>query len=205
MSYLFGKNCLKFSSIAIFLLFFQLAKGQSDWSDVDNFLQTHQKEMGKDFVMMVWKKDDTVVYKKEIGALKALKTLQVADCSLFDDSIPEELTTLPLEEITLTSNGLTNFELLTKIASLKKINLGGNDIVEIPTSVVTNNEIKNLKNLELLNLSKNNISDISQVLDALSDIKLLVIISNKNLTHNPVDEGQLEKLAKKTALVASVS
>lgn len=142
---------------------------------------------------------------KEIGALKALKTLQVADCSLFDDSIPEELTTLPLEEITLTSNGLTNFELLTKIASLKKINLGGNDIVEIPTSVVTNNEIKNLKNLELLNLSKNNISDISQVLDALSDIKLLVIISNKNLTHNPVDEGQLEKLAKKTALVASVS
>lgn len=111
---------------------------------------------------------------KEIGNLKSLKTLQAADCSLFDDSIPEELVTLPLEELTLTSNGLTNFELMTKIASLKRLNLGGNDIVEIPQSVQEYNQIKNLKNLELLNLSKNNISDISQVLDALSDIKILV-------------------------------
>jgi Leucine-rich repeat (LRR) protein len=72
---------------------------------------------------------------KEISALKSLKTLQMADCGLFDDSLPEEITTLPLEELTLTSNGLTNFELLTKITSLRRLNLAGNDIVEIPASV----------------------------------------------------------------------
>lgn len=75
---------------------------------------------------------------KEIGNLKSLKTLQLADCSLFDDSIPEEITSLPLEEITLTSNGLTNFELLVKISTLKRLNLAGNDIVEIPITVEKN-------------------------------------------------------------------
>lgn len=81
MSYLFGKYCLKFSRITLFLLFFQSAKSQTDWSDVDNFLQSHQKDMGKDFVMMVWKKDDTVVYKKEMGTLNSKTQGQLSHVS----------------------------------------------------------------------------------------------------------------------------
>ena len=72
---------------------------------------------------------------KEIAALKSLKVVQLADCSLFDDSFPEEIMTLPLEELTLTSNGITDFSLMTKIPTLKRLNLAGNDIVEIPVTV----------------------------------------------------------------------
>ena len=54
-------------------------------------------------------------------------------------------------------------------------------------------------------MAKNNISDISQVLEALSDVKLVVRDIYKNLTHNPVDESQLAKLEKKVKLVASIS
>lgn len=74
---------------------------------------------------------------KEIAALSQLKILQLADCSLFDDSLPEELSSLPLEELTLANNGLTNFERLTKITTLKRLNLAGNDILALPESVPT--------------------------------------------------------------------
>lgn len=67
MSYNFPKNCLKFSLLALFLLFLQAARSQSKWSAVDDFLQSKQKELGKDFVVAVWKKGDTLVYKKETG------------------------------------------------------------------------------------------------------------------------------------------
>ena len=67
MSLNFQKFCLKFSFTFTFLLFLQAAFGQTDWSRIDNFLQSRQKELGKDFVVAVWKKDDTVVYKKEMG------------------------------------------------------------------------------------------------------------------------------------------
>lgn len=67
MSFNIFKSCLKCSLTAIFLLFLQAAQSQADWSGVDNFLLTKQKELGKDFVVAVWKKDDTLVYKKEMG------------------------------------------------------------------------------------------------------------------------------------------
>ena len=72
---------------------------------------------------------------KELGNLSSLKILQVTNCSFFDDSIPNEIAKLPLEEITLTSNGLTNFDILTRIPTLKRINLGSNDIISIPENV----------------------------------------------------------------------
>lgn len=72
---------------------------------------------------------------KEIEALSQLKTLQLADCSLFDDSLPEELYKLPLEELTLANNGFTKFDEITRIESLKRLNLAGNDILTIPESV----------------------------------------------------------------------
>ena len=73
---------------------------------------------------------------QEIGSLQSLKTLQMAECNLFDDSLPEEITKLPLEELTLTSNGLTSFDLLTQIPTLKRLNLASNDILTIPSSVL---------------------------------------------------------------------
>lgn len=71
----------------------------------------------------------------EISLLTQLQILQLADCSLFDDSLPEELTTLQLEELTLANNGLTKFDLVTKIVSLKRLNISGNDVMTLPQDV----------------------------------------------------------------------
>lgn len=72
---------------------------------------------------------------KQIEALSKLRILQLADCSLFDDSLPDELLKLPLEELTLANNGFTNFDKLTKIETLKRLNLASNDILSVPESV----------------------------------------------------------------------
>lgn len=72
---------------------------------------------------------------KEIGLLTQLQVLQLADCGLFDDSLPEDIATLQLEELTLSNNGLTGFDLLTKIATLKRLNISGNDIMTLPQEV----------------------------------------------------------------------
>lgn len=65
------KPCLKFSLLPIFLLFLQVSYARQDWSDVDQFIETNQKQLGKEFVVMVWKKDDTLAYKKEVGMFKS--------------------------------------------------------------------------------------------------------------------------------------
>ncbi len=71
----------------------------------------------------------------EIASLKNLKSLHMASCELFDDSIPEQLSSLQLEELILSNNGLTNFDKLTGLFSLKRLNLSSNEILSLPADV----------------------------------------------------------------------
>ena len=64
----------------LFLLLLQPAFAQP-FSDLDNILQQKQKLLGKDFVVMIWKKDDTLVYKKETGDFNSKTQAPIASCS----------------------------------------------------------------------------------------------------------------------------
>src|SRR5215471_6131951 len=68
--------CINVTTILTFLLILQPVDGQRNvkplpgqekFSDLDGLLVQKQKELGKDFVVMLWKKDDTLVFKKELG------------------------------------------------------------------------------------------------------------------------------------------
>lgn len=76
MSYKTSINCLKFSSMAFFLLFLQIAQAQpkkkntkevgiANFEQLDFLVQKNQKQLGNDLVVMVW--TDTLVYKRELG------------------------------------------------------------------------------------------------------------------------------------------
>ncbi len=81
MTYKFVINCLKCCLISSFLLFFQTLYGQYNFSELDKKLDENQKLLGKDFVVMLWKKDDTLIYKKEIGEYKSKTVAPIASCS----------------------------------------------------------------------------------------------------------------------------
>ena len=53
---------------------------QYDFSGLTSTLETNQKSLGKDLVMMVWK-DDTLVYKKELGDFKTKTVAPLGDAS----------------------------------------------------------------------------------------------------------------------------
>ncbi len=73
--------CLKSSFVALCLLLLQPAIAQYNWSALDSELLTNQKMLGNDLVMMVWKKDDTLVYKKEMGLFNSKTSAPIASCS----------------------------------------------------------------------------------------------------------------------------
>ena len=72
---------------------------------------------------------------KDIAKLKNLTNLQMNQCSLYDDGIPEEISALNLEELSLSGNALTSIKPLTCILSLKRLNASQNEILEIPLEV----------------------------------------------------------------------
>jgi len=63
------------------MLFLQTSFAQQNFSDVDNILAQKQKLLGKDYVCMIWKKDDTLVYKKEFGDFNSKTQAPIASCS----------------------------------------------------------------------------------------------------------------------------
>jgi CubicO group peptidase (beta-lactamase class C family) len=82
--------CLKFSVFIVSLLFFQTVISQKkekplpvkyDFSELDNLLTQKQGLIGKDYVVLIWEKDDTLVYKKEVGEYKSKTIAPVASCS----------------------------------------------------------------------------------------------------------------------------
>lgn len=81
MAYKSSSICIKVTSLFAFLLLLQSVFAQSNFGDLDDILQQKQKLLGKDFVVMVWKKDDTLVYKKEFGDFNSKTQAPIASCS----------------------------------------------------------------------------------------------------------------------------
>ena len=90
MSYKFNLICLKCSLLGLFLLQLQTGFSQKkqdyssskyNWANIDKELQARQKLLGDDVVMMVWKKDDSLVYKKELGEFTSKTQAPIASCS----------------------------------------------------------------------------------------------------------------------------
>jgi len=82
--------CINVTTILTFLLILQPVDGQRNvkplpgqekFSDLDGLLVQKQKEFGKDLVVMLWKKDDTLVYKKELGEFNTKTQAPIASCS----------------------------------------------------------------------------------------------------------------------------
>jgi CubicO group peptidase (beta-lactamase class C family) len=81
MAYKFTNACLKCSLLAAIMLFFQPVFSQYNFSELDKKLEEKQNLLGKDFVVMIWKKDDTLIYKKEVGEFKSKTQAPIASCS----------------------------------------------------------------------------------------------------------------------------
>jgi CubicO group peptidase (beta-lactamase class C family) len=82
--------CIKVTTILALLLILQPVDGQRNlkpvpgqerFSDLDELLVQKQKTIGKDFVVMIWKKDDTLAYKKELGEFNSKTQAPIASCS----------------------------------------------------------------------------------------------------------------------------
>jgi CubicO group peptidase (beta-lactamase class C family) len=73
--------CINVTVVLSFLLLFQPAFAQNNFSELDAILQQKQKLLGKDYVVMIWKKDDTLVYKKEVGEFNSKTQAPIASCS----------------------------------------------------------------------------------------------------------------------------
>lgn len=80
MTYQWYQNCLKSSLLAVFLLLFQMIPAQ-DFSAFEQKVLAEQKVLGNDVVILVWKKDDTLVYKKELGSYNSKTQAPIASCS----------------------------------------------------------------------------------------------------------------------------
>ena len=82
--------CLKFSLFIVSLLIFQTTNAQRkekplltkyNFSNLDNILAEKQSLIGKDYVVLIWKKGDTLQYKKEVGEYKSKTIAPIASCS----------------------------------------------------------------------------------------------------------------------------
>ena len=82
--------CLKFSLFIVPLLIFQSTNAQKkekplvskyNLSGLDKILEEKQSLIGKDYVVLIWKKDDTLIYKKEVGEYKSKTIAPIASCS----------------------------------------------------------------------------------------------------------------------------
>ncbi len=57
------------------------AVAEQNFPELDDILTQKQKVLGKDFVVMLWKKDDTLVYQKELGDFNSKTQAPIASCS----------------------------------------------------------------------------------------------------------------------------
>lgn len=66
MTYNFRSTCLKFSAVAVFMLFLQVSFAQTDFTDFTSTLEARKKDLGTDFVVAI-SNTDTIVYQKAFG------------------------------------------------------------------------------------------------------------------------------------------
>ena len=81
MSYKMLRNCLNCSVLALGLLLLQTATAQSSITGLDQQLTASQKQLPRDYVLQVWKKDDTLAYQKIAGELTAKSAIQIGASS----------------------------------------------------------------------------------------------------------------------------
>jgi len=89
MSYKVSSSCLKFSTVAVFLLFFQTGFSQTkknpkeigttQFASLDERVQQNQKLLGGNVVALVW--TDTLVYKRELGEFDSKTAAPIASAS----------------------------------------------------------------------------------------------------------------------------
>jgi CubicO group peptidase (beta-lactamase class C family) len=80
MAYKGSSICMKVTTILASLLLLQPVFAQQNFSDLDGIFTQKQKLLGKDFVIMLWKKNDTLVYKKEFGEFNSKTQAPIASC-----------------------------------------------------------------------------------------------------------------------------
>jgi CubicO group peptidase (beta-lactamase class C family) len=73
-------TCCKVSIVLVFMLFFQLIYGQTDFSEVDKKFEAAKKELGGNAVTMIYK-DGKIIYQKAIGDFTAKTQAPIASCS----------------------------------------------------------------------------------------------------------------------------
>ena len=73
-------SCVKVSAALIFMLFFQLANSQTDFSGVDKKIEAAKKELGGNAVALIYK-DGKIVYTKALGEFTAKTQAPIASCS----------------------------------------------------------------------------------------------------------------------------
>lgn len=74
-------SCLKSSLFIATLLIFQPLTAQPDLTAMEKELAAKKSLLGKDFVVLVWKNGDSLVYKKEVGEFKSRTVAPIASCS----------------------------------------------------------------------------------------------------------------------------
>lgn len=72
MSLIFSNNCLKFSSLAFFLLFFQVCFAQTSFNELNDIVDQKQKQLKQDLVLLVANKD-TIIYQKDSKMFSATR------------------------------------------------------------------------------------------------------------------------------------
>lgn len=146
---------------------------------------------------------------KKVEVLKNMKNLIELDLSENTISqFPSFLLKLHrLEALNLSYNHFDSLPALITNSKIKRLNLEGNNLKKLPAKIsnlkqieelyLANNsltclpsDISNCKNLKILDLSNNQIAEIPKMLRKLKKLRVII------LTGNPIDEDNLEKVAK---------
>ncbi len=72
--------CLKFSTVLGFMLICLISAAQYNFSAIDHFLISHQKELSNDAAIMIYK-DGKIIYQKELGEFTIKTKAPIASCS----------------------------------------------------------------------------------------------------------------------------
>lgn len=73
-------TCAKVSTVLVFMLFFQYANAQPDYTEVANKIERARKELGGNAIALIYK-DGKMVYQKTMGDITLKTQVPVAACS----------------------------------------------------------------------------------------------------------------------------
>jgi CubicO group peptidase (beta-lactamase class C family) len=80
MSFKFNSNCLKFSLLYFFLLFFQLINAQKNFKELEAKIEGNRKLLGDNLVVIIAGKD-SVLFQKQVGEFNTKTVAPIASCS----------------------------------------------------------------------------------------------------------------------------